>query len=49
VDLGPKFGEGDIELATRAMAPEAPTLTETAFPRDDQRTELRLDELDSQK
>jgi hypothetical protein len=47
VDLGPTFGEGDTQLATRAMAPEPPTLTETAFPHDDQRKELRLDQLDA--
>ena len=47
VELGPRFGEGDTQLATRAMAPEPPTLTETIFSHDDQRKELRLDQLDA--
>jgi predicted RNA-binding Zn-ribbon protein involved in translation (DUF1610 family) len=47
VDLGPKFDDSELKLAALAIAPEAPNLKDTALARDQQRAEMRLEELDS--
>jgi hypothetical protein len=47
VDLGPRFGDEEVELATRAMAPEPPNLKGTALMRDEAQASVSLEELDN--
>jgi hypothetical protein len=47
VDLGPKFNASEIELATRALAPEPPNLTGTALASEEKASAVNLKELDS--
>jgi len=46
-DEGPKFDKADVELATRAMAPDPPNLKTTLLARDNpNKKPLHLEELD---
>jgi hypothetical protein len=47
VDLGSKFGEDDLEVAKRALAPDPPHVRSSAFADDERRAELSLDQLDA--
>jgi hypothetical protein len=46
-DLGPRFGDEEVELATRAMAPEPPNLKGTALMRDEAQASVSLEDLDT--
>jgi transposase-like protein len=47
VALGAKFGEVEMEIAMRAMVPEAPNLRGFALAREDRSHEVNLDQLDN--
>lgn len=47
VDMGPKFGDLEKEVAERALAPEPPNLKGTALAREEERKSVNLDALDS--
>jgi hypothetical protein len=47
VDLGPKFGDEEADLATRAMAPEPPNLKGTALAGGEQPADVNLEQLDT--
>lgn len=47
VDLGPKFGDEELQTASRALAPEAPNLKGTVLAREERRTEVDLHDLDT--
>jgi len=47
LDLGPKFGDEEADLAARVMAPDPPNLKGTALARGDQPVGVNLEELDT--
>jgi predicted RNA-binding Zn-ribbon protein involved in translation (DUF1610 family) len=47
IDLGPKFGDDELEVASRALAPDPPNLKGTDLARDERRDFVDLNQLDA--